>query len=120
MARPLRIDYPGAWHHVMNRGARKQPIFVSRGDRRRFLQLLSTAHDRFGIEVNAYVLMGNHYHVLIRSPDGTLSQAFHYIDGVHAQAFNRRHGIDGPLFRGRFRSHLVEEEGYLHLSLIHI
>jgi len=114
VARPLRIDYPGAWHHVMNRGARKQAIFLTEDDRRRFLDLLAVSNERFGIEVNAYALMGNHYHVLVRTPDASLSRAFHYVDSVFAQAFNRRHGFDGPLFRGRFLSRLVDSEGYLH------
>ncbi|MBT8242033.1 MAG: transposase, partial [Acidimicrobiia bacterium] len=98
----------------MNRGARKQAIFLGEEDRVGFLRLLAVAHDRFGIEVNAFALMGNHYHVFARSREGRLSSAFHYIDGVFAQRFNRRHGFDGPLFRGRFLSRIVDSEGYLH------
>lgn len=113
MSRPLRIDFPGSWHHVMNRGRRREPIFHSSGDANKFLELVGEAGERFGIETHVYCLMTNHYHLLVRSVDGTLSRAMRHIDGVYAQAYNWRHGHDGPLFRGRFRSLLVDSERYL-------
>ena len=113
MARQLRIDYAGAWHHVMNRGRRKESIFRNVEDYYDFLRLLSVAHQRYGIEINAYCLMGNHYHLLVRTPEGNLSLAMKHIDGVYAQGFNRRYEIDGPLFRGRFTSKLVDSDQYL-------
>ena len=116
MARPLRIDYPGAWHHAMNRGARHQPIFLTEHDRYDFVDLLSIIHERFGIEVNAYCLMGTHYHLLVKTPEGQLSRAMHYLDSVYSQRFNRRNGFDGPLFRGRFHSKVVDSDGYCHLA----
>ena len=116
MARPLRIDYPGAWHHAMNRGARHQPIFLTDHDRYDFVDLLSIIHERFGIEVNAYCLMGTHYHLLVKTPEGQLSRAMHYLDSVYSQRFNRRNGFDGPLFRGRFHSKVVDSDGYCHLA----
>lgn len=120
MARPLRIDYPGAWHHVMNRGARHQEIFLSDEDRHDFLDLLGTIHERFGLELNAFCLMSTHYHLLVRNPEGELTRAVHYLDSVYAQRFNRRNRFDGPLFRGRFRSKLVDSDGYCHLAARYI
>ena len=113
MARQLRIDYPGAWHHVMNRGRRKELIFFSDSDRLSFLELLARICERYGIRINAYCLMGNHYHLLIQAPEGRLSEAMRYLDSVYTLRFNRRHDLDGPLFRGRFRSKLVDSDGYL-------
>ena len=112
MARPLRIDYPGAWHHVTNRGARHQAIFLSHADRYTFLGLLAIVHERFDIRVNAFTLMGNHYHLLVETPEGGLSRAMHYLDGRYAQRFNQRNNFDGPLFKGRFHSKLVDTDGY--------
>lgn len=113
MARQLRIDYPGAWHHVMNRGRRRETIFPAVEDRLDFLHLLGVAAERYDLQVNAYCLMGNHYHLLVHTPDGGLSRAMKHIDGVFAQRFNRRHEADGPLFRDRFRSKLVDSDNYL-------
>ncbi len=113
MSRPLRIDFPGAWHHVMNRGARKDPIFYSATDARSFLDLVGKARDDFGLETHAYCLMTNHYHLLVRSVDGQLSSAMRLIDGVYTQRFNRHNGYDGPLMRGRYRSLLVDSDNYL-------
>lgn len=113
MARQLRIDYPGAWHHIMNRGRRRETIFPNVEDRHDFMRLLGIASERYGLEVNAYALMGNHYHLLVHTPVGGLSAAMKHIDGVFAQSFNRRYGLDGPVFRDRFRSKLVDSRSYL-------
>jgi len=113
MPRPPRIQYPGAWHHVMNRGVDRQAVFRDRRDRPHFLVLLEEAVARFGVELHAYCLMGNHYHLLVRTPEPNLDLAIHHLAGLYARAFNRRHGRDGPLFRSRYRSMLVESERYL-------
>ncbi len=113
MARPLRTDFEGAWHHVMHRGRRKEPTFVSDADRFAFVELLERIHSRFGVEINAFCLMDNHYHLLMYTPEGQLSRAMQYLDGVYTQRFNRRYGLDGALFRGRFTSKLVDTDGYL-------
>lgn len=115
MARQLRIDYPGAWHHVMNRGRRREPIFLNLEDRLDFLKQVSVAHERFGVEVHAFVLMTTHYHLFVRTPSGGLSKAMKHIDGVFAQNFNRRYELDGPIFKDRFRSKLVDSDNYLGL-----
>jgi len=113
MTRPLRIDFDGAVHHVMNRGANHQLTFRDDEDRRLFLDIVGEAVRRFGIEVHAYCLMPNHYHLLLRSPSSQLSRALKHIGQVYTQRFNRRHGRDGALFRGRFHSILVDSDKYL-------
>ena len=97
----------------MNRGANHADIFYDARDRRRFLRLLAESRRRHGLTVHAYCLMGNHYHLLVEDRDGRLSAAMRHINGSYTQAFNRRHGRDGPLFRGRFRAQIVEREGYV-------
>jgi REP-associated tyrosine transposase len=113
MARPLRIQYPGAWYHIMNRGARHQDIFLNDSDRREFLRLLKDTIEMWQIEVHAFSFLSNHYHLLISTPLGNLSRAMRHIDGVFAQRFNLRHNFDGSLFRGRYKAILVEKDNYL-------
>ena len=113
MARPLRIEFEGAWYHVMNRGAGQREIFASDEQRQGFLDLLGDARERFGVETHAFCLMGNHYHLLLHTPQANLSRAMRHIDGVYTQRYNRAVGSDGPLFRGRFRSIVVDADAYL-------
>jgi len=112
MARPLRITFPGAWYHVMNRGAGRRWIFRSDAQRECFLELLAETTNRFNAEWHAYCLMPNHYHLLLRTPDGNLQRIMRHVDGVYTQYFNRRQGSDGPLFRGRYKSILVDADSY--------
>jgi len=117
MARPLRIEYPGAWYHAMNRGAQRQAIYADDTDREKFVELLGELGERFGLEVHAWCLMGNHYHVMVRTAEVGLSRAMRHLNGVYTQYFNRRHRRDGPLFRGRYKAVLVEADVYWsHLS----
>ncbi len=97
----------------MNRGARRYPTFIGDNDRRSFLRLVGDVAERFGVEFHAYCLMGNHYHLLLHTPDENLSEAMQYLGSVYTQRFNRVHGFDGPLFRGRFRSKVIEDDNYL-------
>ncbi|PIQ99652.1 MAG: hypothetical protein COV66_10895 [Nitrospinae bacterium CG11_big_fil_rev_8_21_14_0_20_45_15] len=113
MSRPLRIDYPGAWHHVMGRGAGKKAIFRNDNQREIFIKLLGEVRVIFDVEIHAYCLMNNHYHLLIRSPQATLARALRHLNGVYTQRFNRLVGTDGPLFRGRYKSILVDSDNYL-------
>ena len=113
MARPLRIEYPGAWYHVMNRGRRKEPIFFEAWDYDLFLKVLKEAHRLFKIEIHAYAFMPNHYHLLIRTPEGNLSRAMRHINGVYTQKINKRMKTDGSLFRGRYKSIVIHAEEYL-------
>jgi len=113
MARALRIDFEGAWHHVMNRGAGRRLVFRSAAQRAMFLRLLGEVSSIYGVEVHAYGLMGNHYHLLLRTPTAGLGRAMRHLDGVYTQRFNRAVGTDGPLFRGRYKSVLVQEDSHL-------
>jgi len=113
MSRPLRIEYSGAWYHVMNRGRRREKIYYDKKDYEQFLKVLEETSSLFSVEIHAYTLMPNHYHLLIRTPKGNLSRGMRHINGVYTQRFNNKYKIDGSLFRGRYKSILVEEESYL-------
>jgi len=113
MSRPLRIEFEGAWHHVMNRGAGRRVVFPSDLHRRLFLDLLGDIADIFGVQCHAYCLMGNHYHLLMCTPRANLGRAMRHLDGVYTQRHNRCSGTDGPLFRGRYKAILVDEDNYL-------
>jgi putative transposase len=114
MTRPLRIEYPGAWYHVMNRGACRQPIFKYRQHFDMFLTLLEEISLKFQIEVHAYCLMDNHYHLLLHTPKANLSRAMQHLSSLYTMRYNRlEKRTDGPLFRGRFKSKIIESENYL-------
>ncbi len=113
MGRDLRIEYPGAWYHVMNRGAARQRVFHSGRDHESFLNLLGEISQIYFIEIHAYSLMGNHYHLLIHTPRGGLSQAMRHLNGVYTRRANRKRKSDGPLFRGRYKALLVQSDEYL-------
>jgi len=113
MARPLRLDHAGGVWHVTSRGNERREIFREDEDRERFLKTLAEVVKRFRWRVHAYVLMGNHYHLLLETPEPTLSRGMRHLNGVYAQGFNRRHGRDGHLLQGRFKAILVEKESHL-------
>ncbi len=113
MVRPLRIEYPGAWYHVMNRGAGRKKIFQGDVHYQYFLSLLDDVSTRFGAEIHAYCLMGNHYHLLIHTPEGNLQRIMRHINGLYTQYYNKTMRTDGPLFRGRYKAILVESDNYL-------
>jgi len=97
----------------MNRGRRGENIFADRKDYEIFLTVLQESSELFGVKVAAYCLMPNHYHFLIQTPDANLSRAMRHINGVYTQRYNRRRKVDGQLFRGRYKSVLVEEDSHL-------
>ena len=117
MARPLRIEYPGAFYHVMNRGQSRRNIFMEDKGRQSFLDLLADIARLWKVEIHAYCLMDNHYHLLLSTPKGGLSRAMRHLDGIYTQKFNRVHHRDGPLFRGRYRAILIDAEEYF-LSVV--
>jgi REP element-mobilizing transposase RayT len=113
MARPLRIEFPGALYHLTARGNAQQPIFLDDHDRKCFLQVLGkTLSDCNGI-CHAYCLMGNHYHLLVETPEANLSQIMKQINGIYTQRFNRKHLRVGHVFQGRFKSIIVDKDAYL-------
>ena len=113
MARPLRIEFADAVYHVTARGNRQEPIFLDDHDRRLFLDLLAQAFDRFDAGALAYCLMGNHYHLVLRTRQPNLSALMRHVNGVFTQRVNRRHGKVGHVFQGRFKAILVDRDAYL-------
>ncbi|CAA6603500.1 transposase [Rhodospirillaceae bacterium LM-1] len=112
MARPLRIEYPGALYHVTARGNARQPIFLSKADAQAFLDTLGDTALRLGWRFHAYCLMTNHYHLLVETEHANLSRGMRHLNGVYTQAFNRAHKRVGHLFQGRYKAILVEAEAY--------
>jgi putative transposase len=117
MSRPLRVQYPGAWYHVMNRGRRAEAIFLGKKDYTTFIDLLKESVDLWNVRISAFCLLSNHYHLLVQTPDANLSRCMRHINGVYTQRFNRSHHVDGQLFRGRYKSILIDADSYL-LELI--
>lgn len=115
MPRVERIEYENAYYHVMNRGRDKGRVklFHSEKDYHAFLQTLEEAVERFGIIVHAYCLMTNHYHLLIQTPQANISRAMRHLNGVYTQRHNRLNQSDGSIFRGRFKSIVVDSDAYL-------
>ncbi|CAH1204085.1 conserved hypothetical protein [Candidatus Nitrotoga sp. BS] len=115
MPRPERIEYENAYYHVMNRGKDRGRIKIFRSPEyfEAFLRTLKEAAERFGIVIHGYCLMTNHYHLLIQTPHANLSRAMRHINGVYTQRYNQLAKSDGPIFRGRFKSILVDQDVYL-------
>lgn len=112
MARPLRIEYDGALYHITGRGNERKAIYRDDTDRVLFLNTLGRITDRFHWLCHAYCLMNNHYHLVVETPDGNLSQGMRQLNGVYTQAFNRRHHRAGHLFQGRFKAVLVQKDSH--------
>jgi len=113
MTRALRILYPGAWYHVMNRGRCRETVFHTESDFLFFLDLLEETTELWELSVSGFCLIPNHYHLLAETPVANLPQCMKHIDGVYAQHFNKTYGADGQLFRGRYKAVLVDRESYL-------
>jgi len=124
MARPLRIDVEGGWYHVTARGIERRCIFPARFYYQHFLELLGRMSIRYAVEVHAYCLMGNHYHLIIRTPEANASQAIQWLNVSYSAWFNVKRSRVGHVFQGRFDSVLIDSDGawlllaseYLHLN----
>ena len=113
MARPLRLDFPGAVWHLTSRGNARGDIFYNDHDRLDFLELLAEVVRRFRWIVYTYMLLDNHFHLVIETPEATLSRGMQWLLGTYVNRFNRRHDRVGHLFQGRFKGVLIEKETQL-------
>ena len=112
MARPLRIEYVGAFYHVTSRGNEQRDIFRDPKDREKFISYLESATQRYGAVIHTFCLMDNHYHLFLETPLGNLSQIMRHINGAYTTYFNVRHQRSGHLLQGRFKAILVEANEY--------
>ena len=118
MARKLRVQYPGAIYHVMNRGDRREPIFKDDRDRKRFLQTLGEACEKTGWHIHAWCLMPNHFHLVIETPQANLVAGMKWLLGAYTGRFNRRHKLFGHLFSGRYKALIVDGSGNGYLKTV--
>jgi putative transposase len=123
MARPLRIEYEHAFYHIVSRGHRRENIFRKDGDRKVFLNKLSLAAERLQLKIHAYVLMSNHYHLLIETPRANIAQAMHDINAGYANWYRNKYKLVGSIFQGRYKAIIVEKDenllllsAYIHLN----
>lgn len=112
MSRPLRIEYPGAFYHITSRGNDLKDIFKTRRDREKFLSYLESASERYGAVIHAYCMMSNHYHLLMETPEGNLSQIMHHINGAYTTYFNVKRQRSGHLFQGRYKAIVIDVDEY--------
>jgi REP element-mobilizing transposase RayT len=120
MSREERVQFEGAFYHVMSRGNDKRRVFVDNDDRWRFVNILSRVVKEFGWLCHAYCLMGNHYHLFLETPRANLSHGMQYLNGRYCQCFNNKHARVGHLIQGRFKSILVQDDRYLFRLLRYI
>ena len=113
MASPLRIEYPDAVYHVSNYGLDNQRVFPSDRYYDQFLKSLADACSRLNVEVHAYCLLRNQYHLIIKTPEGNLSRFMRQVDGLYTQHYQKMKRSEGSLFRGRYKAVLIQAEGYL-------
>ncbi|MGD9349971.1 MAG: transposase [Desulfobacterales bacterium] len=113
MSRPWRIEYEGALYHLLSRGNEGKDIFDDDRDRKIFLKTVGEMSERFAMSVYAYVLMGNHYHLVVKTERANLKKAMHWFGTTYTQRFNFRHSHKGHLFQGRYKSILVQNDAYL-------
>ncbi len=106
MARPLRIEFPGALYHVTSRGDRQEPISEDDEDRRTHPGILDAVVERYGWLCYAYCLMGNHYHLVIETSEGNLSKDMPHLDGAYTQVWNLHYRKVGHFFQGRYKCHI--------------
>ena len=127
MSRPIRIERAGGWHHVTARGNERRAIFRDNRDRQHFCELLEQTVNQFRLRLKCFVLMDNHYHLVLELTETNLSRAVQWLNSSYSVWFNRRHGRSGHLFQGRFKSILVDREQwglelsrYVHLNPVRV
>jgi putative transposase len=127
MARPLRIQFENAYYHVTCRGNARQDIFNNEIDYATFLELLARSSEIYGVEILGYVLMRNHFHLLLRTPRANLQEFMRHFNISYTSYFNRRYHRPGHLFQGRYKSFLIDADSYLlaalryvHLNPVHV
>jgi len=113
VARPLRIEYEGAFYHVTARGNERKEIFFAGHDYAKFMDYLRETRDRYHFLLHCYVLMPNHYHLLIETPEGNISQVMHRLNASYTGYINRTRQRTGHLFQGRYKAILVDRDNYL-------
>jgi REP element-mobilizing transposase RayT len=113
MSRAWRIEYEGAYYHLMSRGNDGKDVYLDDDDRRLFLEILSEISERFEVTIFAYVLMSNHYHLLVQTCRANLKQAMQWLGTAYTRRFNNRHGKTGHLFQGRYKAILVQDDAYV-------
>ncbi len=113
MTKQLRIEYEGAFYHVLSRGNERKEIFRDDKDRSLFTEIMGEMSARFSVDIFAYVLMSNHYHLLLRTNRPNISKSMQWLGVTYTRRFNIRHSRSGHLFQGRFKSFLIENDKYL-------
>jgi putative transposase len=113
MARPLRIEYEGAFYHVTSRGNEQKKIFYSKSDYEKFKHYLKEAQYKYGYLIHCFVLMTNHYHLLIETPKPNLSRVMHYLNSSYTNYINIKRKRSGHLFQGRYKAILIDRDNYL-------
>ena len=113
MARPLRIQFPGAVYHVTNRGNEKKAIFKDDVDRIAFLEILSRSLETYDTTLYCFVLMSNHFHFLLETPLGNLGEFMRHFNITYTSHYNRRHKRSGHLYQGRYKSLLIDKDDYI-------
>jgi REP element-mobilizing transposase RayT len=118
MARKARVEYSGSVYHVLDRGDRREAIFHDEEDRNLFLATLAQACKRTGWRVHAWMLMGNHYHLLLETPEANLVAGMRWLQTTYTVRFNRKHRLCGHLFQGRYKSLIVEAGAENYFSVL--
>jgi putative transposase len=113
MARPLRVEFPGAVYHVTSRGACDEAIFLTDEDRKTFLKTLASVADRYRVLCHAYCLLDDQYHLLLETPEANLSRSMRQLNGVYGHDFSRRHRRPGQVLGGRYKAQVVEKDSDL-------
>lgn len=113
MARSLRIEYEGAFYHITARGNERKPIFFTPADYKKFKQYLKETKQKYRYVLHSYVLMRNHYHLLMETPEANPGKIMHYINSSYTTYINIKRKRSGHLFRGRYKSIVIDKDNYL-------